>query len=126
MILGWYMQIFWFKKIYPKVQKNLFIKFKPKILNFRDWRFFYSGFYGDEAFGRFIEQLSKYFFLAPALFILDRWWSQWFGIIWVKKVLNWLTSKLFYSHIDILFIIHLLLLVWMVLILGSWLINFLC
>jgi hypothetical protein len=59
------------------------------------WHFFFSGFYFDDLFSKFIKVLFNKFMILPSFFILDKWLSYWTGSGILKQTLKTF-NKIFY------------------------------
>ena len=59
------------------------------------WHFFFSGFYFDEMFSKFIKSFFKRLMILPSFFVLDKWLSYWTGGGLLNTLLN-LFNKIFY------------------------------
>lgn len=116
MALGKFMGRFWIRHLYPMGRLTYFwplgIKGGGNFNGWKVWRMGWSGFYADEVFGRILERLFRDIFLHPAIFILDRWWSEWMGVTKVRGAVEWLSKRFYLQRLDVLCVLHLLMVGW--------------
>ena len=72
------------------------------------WIFFFSGFYFDDLFSKFIKNIFSKFMILPSFFILDRWFSHWTGSGLTNNLLFYFNKILYFEKINYFFYIFIL------------------